>query len=373
MNLRTTALAVGVAAALGLAGNAPAQDCTTAVPGLACERVMSGLANPRGMAFAPNGALYVAEAGRGGPDGPRCSDHIPNEHRCYGATGAVSRYWRGEQERVAEGLPSQAIVTATSAGTLAGGPQGIGFLGTGGLHVVLGLGGGPAVLEKYGDPLMGTLVHLHGSNLDRVRVVGDIALYEFDENPGSGFPDSNPFGVLIEPRGKLVVDAGGNTLLRVRNNGLIDTLAVFPPRPNPLPFGPRMVESVPTSVARGPDGELYVGELTGVPFPPGFANVYRVLPDQPPQVYCTGFKTIMSIAFARDGSLYVVEHASGGPFFPPNSGRLLRVGPAPACAPTVVLSGLDRPTAVVIGPDDAIYVTNHGGSPDQGEVLKVTP
>ncbi len=30
--------------------------------------VMSGLDNPRGLAFAPNGALYVAEAGRGPSD-----------------------------------------------------------------------------------------------------------------------------------------------------------------------------------------------------------------------------------------------------------------------------------------------------------------
>ena len=43
---------------LALAGSAVAQTV-----------VMSGLDNPRGLAFAPNGALYVAEAGRGG-DGP---------------------------------------------------------------------------------------------------------------------------------------------------------------------------------------------------------------------------------------------------------------------------------------------------------------
>ena len=34
--------------------------------------VMSGLDNPRGLAFAPNGALYVAEAGRL----PRVNSHF---------------------------------------------------------------------------------------------------------------------------------------------------------------------------------------------------------------------------------------------------------------------------------------------------------
>jgi glucose/arabinose dehydrogenase len=44
--------------ALAVAPRAAAQ--TTSV-------VMSGLDNPRGLAFGPQGALYVAEAGRAGP------------------------------------------------------------------------------------------------------------------------------------------------------------------------------------------------------------------------------------------------------------------------------------------------------------------
>src|SRR6266540_1196878 len=57
-----TLLAVGTAVAITLIGS-PAQaspEVTT---------VATGLDNPRGLGFAPNGALYVAEAGRGG-DGP---------------------------------------------------------------------------------------------------------------------------------------------------------------------------------------------------------------------------------------------------------------------------------------------------------------
>ena len=55
--------------------------------------VMSGLDNPRGLAFAPNGALYVAEAGRGG-SGP-CVISGVNELRCFGHTGAITRLWKG--------------------------------------------------------------------------------------------------------------------------------------------------------------------------------------------------------------------------------------------------------------------------------------
>jgi glucose/arabinose dehydrogenase len=57
--------ALVVTFAVALTGASGAGAATTRV-------VMSGLDNPRGLAFGPEGALYVAEAGRGGP-GPRQS------------------------------------------------------------------------------------------------------------------------------------------------------------------------------------------------------------------------------------------------------------------------------------------------------------
>ncbi len=86
--------------------------------------VMSGLDNPRGLALGPEGALYVAEAGRGGP-GPCLT--LRGMPHCYGATGAVSRLRRGEQERLVAGLPSVAGPT----GGEAVGPHDISLLGRG--------------------------------------------------------------------------------------------------------------------------------------------------------------------------------------------------------------------------------------------------
>lgn len=339
---------------LALAGNALAQSP---------EVVMSGLDNPRGLAFAPNGALYVAEAGRGG-SGP-CLVSGVGELRCFGHTGAISRLWMGRQSRVLEGLESHALPDGSSACCT----NDISFNGVGGAYITQGLGGDDAWKAALGGTTMGTVIKMAASG--HWKTVADILHHEHTQNPAGGAVDTNPFGILAEPGGLLVADAGGNSLLSVAPNGTVETVAVFPTQPNPTPVGPPFVEAVPTAVARGPDGALYVGQLTGFPFLQGLANIYRVLPGHAPIVHCGGFKAIMDLAFGADGSLYVVENATGGLFFAPNTGRLTRV--APDCSRTTVLSGLNRPTAVAVGADGALYVTNNGVTAGAGQVLMITP
>jgi hypothetical protein len=353
-NVRAASIAIAAIGFLALAGNAFAQTP---------EVVMSGLDNPRGLAFAPNGALYVAEAGRGGP-GP-CLVSGAGELRCFGHTGAITRLWMGDQSRVVEGLESHALPDGSSACCT----NDISFNGVGGAYVTQGLGGDAAWKAALGATSMGTVIKMAASG--KWKYVADILEHETTQNPAGGPIDTNPFGVLAEPGGLLVADAGGNSLLGVAPNGHVETVAVFPPQPNPTPVGPPMIEAVPTAVARGADGALYVGQLTGFPFVQGLASIFRVIPGESPAVYCTGFKAIMDLAFAADGSLYVVENATGGLFFAPGTGQLSRV--SPDCSRTTVLSGLDRPTAVAIGPDGAVYVTNHGVTAGAGEVLMIMP
>ena len=332
-------------------GNFAAQPSVTVV--------MSRLDNPRGLAFGPEGALYVAEAGRGG-SGP-CGVNAPGETRCYGPTGAITRLWRGVQESVVTGLPSHALPN----GEAAAGPNDISMLGRGGAYVTIGLGHDPAILRPALGPagaLFGTLIHVAASGT--WNVVADISAYEAKANPAGGPIDTNPFGVLALPSARLVADAGANALLEVKANGSVSTVATFPSRPA------RSTDAVPTSVVIGPDGAYYVSELTGVPFAAGAARIYRVVPGQAPTVFLDGFKTITDIAFGPDGSLYVVQHASGPVFFA-GPGELTRV--APDGTRSVVIGGLIRPTSVLVAEDGTIYITNNGIVPGNGEVLRVQP
>jgi hypothetical protein len=86
------------------------------------------------------------------------------------------------------------------------------------------------------------------------------------------------------------------------------------------------VQSVPTSVVVGPDGALYVGELTGAPFQPGSARIWRIAPNRKMSVYARGFTNISDLAF--DGkNLLVLEIDSKGLLHPEASGALIRLAP----------------------------------------------
>jgi hypothetical protein len=326
------------------------------------EVVMSGLDNPRGLAFGPEGALYVAEAGTGGPQPCGVGPEGPV---FAGSTGAVSRKWHGAQERVAIGLPSH----AGAGGVAAIGPHDLAMQGRGEARISIGLGTDPAnrALCAVG-PQFGWLARVPASGNWRLET--DLAAFEAAANPDGGLPDSNPYGLLAEPGSTVATDAGGNALLRIGADGAISTLATFPSRAQG-----RFTDAVPTTVTRGPDGAYYVGELTGFPFVPGQANVYRVVPGQPPTVFRSGFSFVIDITFGADGSLYVLEFATEA--FLTGPGDLWRV--TPSGARSVVATGFVAPGSVVIDEAGAFYVSNcsifpgSGPYPCNGHVVRVQP
>jgi hypothetical protein len=343
--------------------------------------VVSGLDNPRGLAFGPEGALYIAQAGRGG-DGP-CGPG-PQGIRCYGNSGTISRYdpRTGNTTDVVTGLPS----LATEEGQMfALGPNDLSLHGRGNLLFTIGFGGDPTTRQEVFGPDGAKLARLGRATPDgKWRLLDDLGQAEADHNPAGDEVDSNPYGILALQGKQIVADAGANALLQVRDNGAISALGTFPNRlvdAPPflgLPAGTQIpMDAVPTSVALGSDGNYYVGQLTGFPFPVGAANIYKVPVDGgTPTVFASGFTHIVDLTFGPDGSLYVVEIAKNGLLaaFQGNdwTGALIRIAPD-GTRTELVPGALTAPGGVAVGKDGALYVTNNSIFSGTGEVIRIRP
>lgn len=354
---------VGMAAALASASQDSVQEDF--------EVVATGLHTPRGLIFGPDGGLYVAEAGAGG-ESPCVGEG--EAQLCLGYTGGVTRLSGSGQEQ----LVADMVSLINAAGTEVTGAHDVAFDAEGNLKVIVGLGADPSVRDETGP------LGVNGINLGQLAAVAedgswsnqvDVAAYESSANPDEGAIDSNPFGLLSVDDGYLVADAGANALLHVADDGTISTVAVFPDRMVEFPPGTGdmiPMQSVPTSVAVGPDGAYYVGELTGFPFPVGGANVYRVEPGGEPEVYASGFTNVTDITFDAYGNLFVVEIFTNGLLSNDPTGAVIQVMPDDS---RVVLAseGLITPAGVTVGPDGALYVTNFGTSVEEGQVVRIVP
>jgi len=332
-------------------------SCAAAAADYTGTVIVNGLNNPRDVAIAPDGSLYITEAGV--PSGTGPSTVIRGETFTYTETGSVTRWMGGSQSRILTGLPS--IYGATSGDVV--GPNGIAFDPSGAPVIAIGAGVNP--LLRSTDLAPG------GINLSRLRLPGgsvDLGAYEAANNPAGGPIDSDPWHVAAIAGGYLVTDAGGNSLLRVGNDGTISTVASFASR---ALGGPFPTEPVPTGVAVGPDGAYYVGELTGFPFVPGAAQIYRIVPGNAPTVFATGFTMISALAFGADGHLYALEYDSNGLLNPGSDGALWRVN-GDGSRSLVFSDGLVNPTGLAAA-NGNFYVANMGHSTGQGDVLLLAP
>lgn len=236
------------------------------------------------------------------------------------------------------------------------------------------------------DPEAGgrILYRVTGGN---VRALADIGAFEEAHDPdGKGF-DSNPYDLAVVSANEiLVVDAGGNSLLRVNARGHVELIATFPEQPAPNPFGPGELsaEAVPTSVAIGPDGAYYVGELTGFPGTPGLSRVWRVErgttgaacgTDSRCTVVGTGFTSIIDLAFGKDGTLYVAELDEASWFAVEVLGTPIG-GTINACTLGATLTCVERATdlmllTAVTEAKGQLYATVNALNPAAAEVIAV--
>ncbi|HMQ30360.1 MAG TPA: ScyD/ScyE family protein [Chloroflexaceae bacterium] len=341
--------------------------------------VATGLNNPRGLAFtASGGDLLVAEAGAGGA-GP-CFEG-PEGPACLGASGAIARInlGSGGVERVVTGLPSLGLVTPP--GFNATGPHDVAAISANELYVVIGLGGTPAVREALGPgaALLGHIVRVSPGGAP--RAMADLAAFDAANDVDGAGADSNPYALALRSDRLFAVDAGANTLVAVNGDGsaqvsvmLPARAAAAPPFLDPQPPGGQIpMQSVPSSSAVGPDGAVYVGELTGFPFPAGGANVYRIGANGEAELYASGFTNIIAIDFDRQGNLYVLEIARDGLLAAvdgPPTGRLVRVARGGGAHTELASTGLIAPAGLLVGNGYA-YVSNFGVFPGEGQVVRV--
>lgn len=247
------------------------------------------------------------------------------------------------------------------------------------------------------------------------KVIANLWEFELTVNPDQIWntldPDSNPFDITpAEGRTFLVADAAANDILRVEESGAVDWVAVLTPRlastapfksllpcggaTPPPPCGlPEAIPAQPvaTSVAVGPDGAIYAGELTGFPAEPGISRIWRiapgslhtVCPGQGCTLFADGFTSIMDLEIGPDGTLYVVEFdtaswlgvetlAAGGPLAPVEGGRVhacdLSSG---ACE--MIADGLDLPTAVTVDRAGRVYGVENETIPGAATVRQLVP
>jgi CBS domain-containing protein len=364
--LLVVAVVVGGAVSSASASSASHATVTT---------VVSGLDNPRDLVFS-HGRLYVAEAGHGGT--AACFSDPEAGKACIGFTSKISRIdvARGRVHRVARGLVSIASPDGSGAtgvdGISASDGRLVGIITGSALSIPSGLL--PAAVEARVKHQLGRVVVLSD---DGRRFAGDVGDrdYVWSGNhpnlvPGQ-FPDANPYGILAAGRSSWVVDAGSNTLDRVNANGHVRVVRFIP--------NPPASDAVPTCIDRGPDGALYIGELTGGGNAPGSSTVWRYDPRHKRLTkWATGLTAVTGCGFGKHGRFYATEFSTGGlDQAAPGTGAVVLV-PAHSTKPTTIVGGLNFPGGFAAGRDGSLYVSdwsiapsNTGGGPT-GSVIRIS-
>ncbi len=190
-----------------------------------------------------------------------------------------------------------------------------------------------------------------------MSAVGNPGAFECKHDPDGQGPDTDPYGLAIRGHDVYVADAAGNDIVKVEHHqtSLVKVLS-------------KTAQPVPTSLAWGPDGALYIGELN---FEAGIGKtaVYRLEPWSGRLTkYADGLSAVTSLAFGRHGTLYVTEWTTAfGPTGPTPNGDVIAIpwGGGTAGRQVIGAGSLHYPTGVGVK-GDSLYVSNWGTAPGTG-------
>jgi len=241
------------------------------------------------------------------------------------------------------------------------------------------------------------------------KKVANISAFEAAVNPDGAQIDSNPFDVAALSGGSaLVADAAANAIVVADAGGNVDWVATLPSEvvstsnlqsllgcPDVpaefadelgficgVPFMP--AEAVPTSVAIGPDGAYYVGELKGFPAPAGASRIWRIEPgtrhadcgtSSACSVVADGFTSIIDLNFGPDGTLYVTELDESSwaavEILADGSGGTVNACDFDSWSCSEVATGLPIPTATTVA-DGTLYASILALVPGAAQVVPLS-
>jgi hypothetical protein len=256
--------------------------------------VATGLNGPMGVLVGSDGSVWVIDSGTGGDtelpfNNPQTGQPMTAQ---FGETAQIVQVSSDGSQTVVANLPS----VATGMDTIGGARL---ALVDGTLYATSGQWLGEA--DSTPGENMAAIVSIEDG---QVTKVADTWAFESTQNPDGHILDSHPYDIVAGPDGALwVTDAAANDLLRIDPaSGNIETVAVFEglpgPFPNPGRGGAQESDPVPTGVAIGQDGNIYVSFLSGFPFLPGAAKVVQVSQDGQVSDYATGLSTLTDLVAA---------------------------------------------------------------------------
>lgn len=319
----------------------------------------TGLVNPRGLTFGPDGYLYVAEGGEGGSTSTiGTCDQVPAPVGPYtgGFTSRISRIdSNGNRTTVLDGLPSSQ--TSPAQGSLVSGVSDLAFIGDTLYAITAGAG--------CSHGLSGTdngifRVNAHGP----WTMIADLSVFQ-KANPvaNPNPPDFEPDGTwysMVAVRGELyAVEPNHGELDAISPDGTIRRVADISATQGHI---------VPTAV--GYHGNFYVGNLNTFPIVDGSSKILKITPSGEVKTEIIGLTTVLGVAFDQENRMYILENTTDNPFPTPFTGKVLRVTGGGGLEE--IATGLALPTAMTFGPDGALYVSNMGFGFPEGEIDRIT-